>query len=475
MKIIISNLIRIEEPTSEILNYCNKCLTFSNPDYQKKVRMGVWIGNTPKSIKLYNVGSNYIEVPLGCFNDIYKIVKNPTEFIDYSVSKKRKIQSSIKLREYQKPCVQAVKDNFNGLLILPAGLGKTESALEVANSLQEHTLWIAHTTDLIKQAEQRCKDKMKCKTSFISEGKCDTSGDIVFAAIQTLVSLIDKGEIDQDEFGLMVVDECQHIGVNGETVGMFQKGVNYFACRYKIGLTATLHRSDKLACCIPKILGDIIYEVKKDETSFYGIYNGKEVCRVPLNDFRTPISIEQINTHYEITSDKDVYNPKDNTIVYSKLITDICMDKKRNNLIIKKLLENKNNYNIVLSDRVDHLKYLNRFVDNGIVIDGKTKKDIRVKAIQDMRDGKINYLFGSYKLVSEGLDCPILDRLYLCSPNKDFRLIVQTIGRIQRKHPNKETGIVYDFYEDVGPLIKFRRERNKIYKNENLPTKVVDN
>jgi len=58
MKVTVSNLIIIDEPTKEIKDYCKKELTFANPDYQKKRVMGYSLWNTPKTIKLYEIYDN---------------------------------------------------------------------------------------------------------------------------------------------------------------------------------------------------------------------------------------------------------------------------------------------------------------------------------------------------------------------------------------------------------------------------------
>lgn len=67
---------------------------------------------------------------------------------------------------------------------------------------------MTHTKDLLNQAKERCENNLNCSTSIITDGKCDSSGDIVFATVQTLVGLVDKQQIKQNEFGLVVVDEC---------------------------------------------------------------------------------------------------------------------------------------------------------------------------------------------------------------------------------------------------------------------------
>ena len=40
MQAIISNEIRIENPTPEIISWCNRYLVYDNPEYQQLKRMG---------------------------------------------------------------------------------------------------------------------------------------------------------------------------------------------------------------------------------------------------------------------------------------------------------------------------------------------------------------------------------------------------------------------------------------------------
>lgn len=128
MRIIISNIIQVEEPTDEIKKYCKDQLTIKNPDYSKKVQMGFWVANTPKTIKLYDYDGKNIYLPIGCFSDLYKMYPDNALYSDFSVSKTRNIQSSIILRDYQKPCLNALKTYCNGLFILPCGLQEKQNA-----------------------------------------------------------------------------------------------------------------------------------------------------------------------------------------------------------------------------------------------------------------------------------------------------------------------------------------------------------
>lgn len=465
MKITISNVIHIHEPNEVVKKYCKEKLTYKNPDYQKKKMMGFYVYGTPKEIKLYDLYNGDLYVPLGCFDDLWELHPYKDDYEDYSITKPIKITSTIKLRDYQQPCLKAIQENYNGLFILPAGTGKTITALECVHHLKQKCIWLTHTKDLLNQAKTECEDNMTCKTSTITEGKCDYSGDIVFATVQTLVNIINKGEIPQDIFGMLIADEVHHCSVSAETVMQFQQCVNYFACRYKIGLTATLHTANGLHVTIPKILGKVLYEMKKEGDLFNGYYLGEKVVSVPANQFQIPAQIHLIKTPYTIRG-KDVFDLKTQTVNFSKLITSISEDTSRNAMIYDLLKREIRGSTIIVGDRIEQLKELASHFENAIFVDGKTKKSVREEGLEKVRSGEVQYLFASYKLIAEGFNAPILENLVMVTPVKDLRIVVQSIGRVQRPYPNKTTAHVYDLVDDVGKLDKFLRERKKIYKKE---------
>jgi superfamily II DNA or RNA helicase len=326
-------------------------------------------------------------------------------------------------------------------------------------------LWLTNTKDLLNQAKERCENNLNCSTSVITDGKCDSSGDIVFATVQTLSNIIDKEEIKQDEFGLLIMDECHHLASNAESVMMFEKCINYFSARYKMGITATLHRSDGLEKTTTKLIGNVIYELKKNDTKdkLIGYYEGKPVVEVPSNMFQVPARITFVKTNYSVM-DKDVYD-KTGRIMFTKLITDISQDEERNQQILS-ILHGLDKPTIVISERVDQLHYLSEKTPNSVYIDGKTKKDIREQSIADFKDNKYNVLFASYSLVAEGLDIPQLEYLIMATPVKDERLVIQSIGRCQRPSKGKTLAKVYDLVDNVGMLDRFTAKRKSVYKKE---------
>lgn len=463
MKIIISNIIEIREPTQAILDFCKKEYTYKNPSYDKKKRMGFYVGKTAKTIKLYEFYNNNVYLPCGTFDDIWKIHPYKEDYTDYTVCKNINVKSNIKLRDYQKPVINACKKYFTGLIIMPCGTGKSCTMLHTACELKQKTLWLCTTKDLLKQAEDYIKNFTNGTTSRISEGKCDYSGDFVFATIQTLSKVIEKEEIPQNVFGCIIGDEIQHCMVSDESVMMFKNCMEYFNARYKFGCTATLKTANDLWKCIPKLIGNVIYELKKENDKLIGYYEGKQVVDVPLEMFQTPAQVTVVNTKYDV-SNKDVFD-RNYTIVFSKLITDIAMDVDRNKLILD-LAKRIDGYTIIISERVDQLEYLSNRLKDAIHINGKTNKKVREKSIEEFRQGKYKYLLASYSLVAEGLDVPMLENLIMASPVKDERLVIQSVGRCQRPYKGKKVAKVYDFVDDVAVLDKFYRKRKNIYKRE---------
>ena len=94
----------------------------------------------------------------------------------------------------------------------------------------------------------------------------------------------------------------------------------------------------------------------------------------------------------------------------------------------------------------------------------KTNKAARDKAIEDMRKGRKKYLFATYALAKEGLDIPRLERLYLTTPQKDYAVVTQSIGRIARTFEGKADPICYDFVDNIGYLFRVYKKRCTTYR-----------
>ena len=65
MELIISNEITIMDPTQEVRKWVYDKLKVPNPEYSKKIQLGLWVGNTPKELKLYRISGDNLIIPYG--------------------------------------------------------------------------------------------------------------------------------------------------------------------------------------------------------------------------------------------------------------------------------------------------------------------------------------------------------------------------------------------------------------------------
>ena len=453
VKVIISNEITITDATQEILDWCKRELVLPNPEYAKKERMGLWVGNTPKKLLLYQLVSGNLVLPYGTLMDIMHIEKNIEIDARFTNAEKVDYGCNVPLYDYQEKAKDYMCKVGCGILQSPAGSGKTQIGISMIASLGKRALWLTTTKDLLLQSKKRAEQYMdKSLIGTITDGKVNIGTGVTFATIQTMCKL--DLALYKDVWDVIIVDECHSCSGSPTKVTRFSKVLNSLSARHKYGLSATVHRADGLIKTTYALLGKVKYIVP-DEA---------------VKDKVMAVNVERIDTNCEIPfSALDT----DGTINYTKLISSLAMSTRRNDIIYDKLMTNSAHYNLILSDRLDQLYYLYSQLpptlkEQSAVIDGKMTskkaKAEREQAIEDMRTGKKHFLFASYKLAKEGLDIPRLDRLHLATPQKDYAIIVQSVGRIARTFEGKEQPICFDYVDKFKMAENMYKARLRHYK-----------
>ena len=453
MQVTVGNQLRIENPSEQLLTWCKKQLILPNPEYAKKVRMHFWVGNTPEKLYLFQWDGDTLVLPYGCLNDVLAMddchmnvdLPTPTE-VDFGCT--------IPLYDYQLEAKEEMLDAYLGILQAPAGCGKTQIGIAVAADTGRRTLWLTHTRDLLVQSKSRAEQYMSPSlTGTITEGRVQIGKAITFATVQTMCNL-DLSQY-RDVWDCIIVDECHRVAGTPTAMTQFSKVLNALAARHKYGLSATVHRADGMIAATYALLGGIAYQVPEEA----------------VKDKIMTVSVLPRATHQGLSRE---FLDTDGTIIYAKLVNFLADRYPRNNLIVADLVANRDHYNLILSDRLTHLETLmNRLPPDlrkqAVMIDGKmtTKKAkaLREQAIEEMRQGRKRYLFATYSLAKEGLDIPRLDRLYLATPQKDYAVITQSIGRIARTFEGKAEPVVYDYVDEgIQYLVRSYKKRCATYR-----------
>lgn len=453
MTVTVSNNITITDPTPEIITWCQSNLKIPNPDYAKKLRMGFWVGNTPKDLYLYEIHGGELKIPYGCLKAISAMIQGCPVRSDFSPYESIDYGDPIPLYPYQQKAVGEAVRGLYGILQSKAGSGKTQMGIALIREYGRRALWLCHTLDLVKQSKERAERYMDTSLiGTITEGKVNIGKGVTFATIQTMCKL-DLARY-KDMWDVIIVDECHRVAGTPTAMTQFSKVLNSLSARHKYGLSATVHRSDGMIIATYALLGNVVYTVPDEAVA-------DKVMRVGIKPVGTGVGISRtcLNT--------------DGTLNYTKLITYLCESDARNDVIHECLVAESDKSCLILSDRLEHLSSLMsvlplRMRDKAVMISGKmtTKKGKaeREQALEDMRTGRKKYLFATYSLAKEGLDIPCLERLFMVTPQKDYAVITQSIGRIARVCEGKADPICYDFIDNIGYLVKSYKKRCTTYR-----------
>ena len=454
MRITVSNEISITDPTDEIRQWIYDKLRVPNPEYANKVKLGLWVGNTPRDLCLYRNSGDNIIIPYGVLKSLFHAfpeLRTEKHDCKFAENKPVNYNADIKLYDYQENAVSSLIQSEGGILQSKAGSGKTRMGIATICRMGKKTLWLTHTNELLNQSYNAAAEFIDKKLlGKITAGKMNISDGITFATVQTL-SKADLNAL-RYEWDMIVTDEIHRACGSATKATMFSKVLNNLAARYKYGLSATLHRADGLIKCTYALVGGVAYTVPDN------VVNTMRV-EIQKKDTGVQISRKCLDT--------------DGTLVYARLINYLAEHPARNELITLNIQELacKGHSIILLSDRVEHLNIIYNmlakpFKEYAVILHGKVKKADRELALEQMRNKEKHILLATYQLAKEGLDVPCLDRLLLATPVKDYAIVVQSVGRIARVCEGKGTPVVYDYVDDIGFLQGMWKKRCTSYRKD---------
>ena len=227
--------------------------------------------------------------------------------------------------------------------------------------------------------------------------------------------------------------------------------VNQFPAKYRFGATATARRSDGLTNMIFATLGGVVYNIKAKT--------------LDEDKYLTIPKVKILNTNFI-----SKYSS------YHGIVKEICGNKKRNELIAKNIYSHKERFNLVLSNRIQHLQKLvneyAKFSGDYKLITGSIKTKERNETINRMLNGELHVIF-STQLADEGLDIPNLDVLHLAFPSKSDGIVEQRVGRLQRY--KQHTPLVFDYVDQLVPnFYNFTQNRLNLYRELEIEVETVE-
>jgi superfamily II DNA or RNA helicase len=362
------------------------------------------------------------------------------------------------------------------MLVLPCGFGKTVCSIWVLAQLKRRALVLVHTGALADQWVDRMRTFLPgVRVGRIQQNVVDVDEcDVVVGLVQSIA----KRDYDRAvlaTFGTVIVDEAHHIAAP-----WFTGALRKLPCRYVLGLSATPDRKDGLGVILPWVLGPIAFRATREAEAV-------DVQMVEYVD--PPNQVELLDRRGK---------PR-----CSEMLTILSENANRNAKIVACIVEHaqKGRSLIVLSERREQLMELERRLLNeeGAVSvttapprKRRRKTDPPASPLRDPEPGTklviarvmggtrselrdhgfahATVLLSTYPYAAEGIDIPRLDTLVMASPGVN---VEQTIGRILRRHPHKQSPLVIDVKDAFSVFESRSWKRFRYYRSLNYTIRSV--
>lgn len=421
-------------------------LTIPNPAYQAAVMFRRGPQNISKEILLYKETQDVLCVPRNLKSDLSCKILRSARIIDQGVSAPIEFgETIIEFRHYQQRVIKNVVTALNngtiqdGIIVAPAGSGKTTMLLEIARQLKQKTLWLTDEVGLAKQTLKRAKDQFGIQGALWGGGK----KQIAPFTVAIYDSLQNEATIDQfaDEFGLIIIDECHTAPAT-----TYSKVLNRLNAKYRLGTTATPKRKDRLESIMHQTLGPIIEHVTREDLKEFLVTSKVWFVK---SDFKTkntsPAGIERA----------------------------AFRDAKRNQLIVDKIIwavRQRKHKALVLTGTKVHTNLIKRLLlvtDNKLIVEivtSNTPYEERETIYERARRGEVDVLI-AVRIARKGLDIEVLSALFKIRPSNNEPDLEQEVGRISRYHINKPEPEVFDFVDvNVDLYLRQALQRLEYYK-----------
>ncbi|HZT34671.1 MAG TPA: DEAD/DEAH box helicase family protein, partial [Nitrososphaera sp.] len=360
----------------------------------------------------------------------------------------------LSLRDYQQKAFDNwVNAGLRGCVVLPTGSGKTLVGVKAIEKANAASLVVVPTLDLVDQwtsvlSRYFAADSNTTKKIGNLGGGVE---DIQPITVSTYDSAYLRAAFLGNKFRLVVFDEVHHLAAPG-----YRTIAEQMATPFRLGLTATIEREDELHRDLPRLVGEVVFQVSPDVLA-----RQKHLAQYEVERRRVELLPEELVEYkanmrkyheclnrlggvvgdsavarYTISLEKLIMMSGRNPLAREALLarnraTNIALNSKAKLEELKEILaENKGAKTIIFTQ---HNNMVYEISDKFLIpfITHKTGKDERQDVLKGFKDGRYTAIVTS-KVLDEGVDVPDAELGIIISGTGSAREFIQRLGRLLR-------------------------------------------
>jgi superfamily II DNA or RNA helicase len=352
--------------------------------------------------------------------------------------------TNLSLRDYQQKALgRWTKVGMKGCVVLPTGAGKTVIGIKAIEMVNSASLVVVPTLDLMTQW-----------TDFLSKHFTNTAignlgggiDDIQAITVATYDSAYIRAASLGNRFSLVIFDEVHHLAAPG-----YRSIAEQLAAPYRLGLTATIEREDKLHLDFPKLVGGgVIFEVdpsvlaKNKHLASYKIERRqvemtpeeKEQYQKNFGTYQLCLKKLGIRMNYPGSFRRLIMMSTKSRLAREALLArnkamDIALNSKAKMEELREILAYNRGVKTIIFTQHNSLVYeiADRFLIPAIT--HRTGKEERREVLTGFKEGRYLSIVTS-KVLDEGVDVPDAKLGVIVSGTGSGREFIQRLGRLLR-------------------------------------------
>ena len=356
-----------------------------------------------------------------------------------------------KLRDYQEDALKAwFRAGKRGVIVLPTGAGKTIVAMAAIAYLNAPSIVVVPTIDLMEQWRTNLMKEFNVEVGVYGGGE----NSLRAVTVSTYDSAYIRAEELGNKFMLVIFDEVHHLPAPS-----YSQFAELCAAPFRMGLTATYIREDEGHKMLPRLVGNVVYELEPEDLA------GKHLSHYTIEKIfvnLAPNEKKEYDDNYEVfikylrnkriklRSSTDFQrfimrtgrDPEARRALLARnRALDIALNAASKIDALRDLLSDNIREKVLIFTQ--HNKLVHRISKEFLIpsITHQTSKEERAEILNRFRSGVYKRVVTS-KVLDEGIDVPDATLGVILSGTGSSREFIQRLGRLLRKKEGKKAKLI---------------------------------